>query len=106
MGVRCSSPSTSTVPVAAYLHVSIRLESPPVRFDGFGGLVPGGDFSAHQRARDESHCSGPSCVSAPVVGSECRPDERQRHGCRLSLESGWHSVLCPVSHGRRGSALD
>ena len=54
---------------------SVGLGSPPVRSDGFGGVVPGGEFSAHQRARDESCCSGSNCVSVPVVGSECRPDE-------------------------------
>ena len=64
-------------PPSLLLHtdVSVRLENPPFRSDSFGDVVPGGKFSAYQRARDESCCSGFSCISAPVVGSEYHPDE-------------------------------
>ena len=96
MGVQCPSLGFPSVPDAAYQSVSV----------SFSGVVPGGEFSAHQHARDESHCSGSSCVSAPVVRSECRPDEGQRHGCCLPLKSEWHSVLCRMSLGCQGSALD
>ena len=70
-----------------HTDMSVWLGTSPVGSDGFGGVVPRGEFSAHQHARDESCCSGSSCVSAPVVGSECRSDKRQRHCCCLPLKS-------------------
>ena len=106
MGVRCPSPGSSSAPVAAYQYISVELGSPPVRSDGFAGVVPEGEFSAHQCARNESRCSGSSLVSAPVIRSECHPDELQCHRCRLPPESRRHSVSCPMSHGSQGSALD
>ena len=59
----------SSVSGAAYQSASVGLGAHPVRSDGIGDAVPGGEFSAHQRARNESRCSGSSCVSAPVVWS-------------------------------------
>ena len=77
VGVRCFSPGSSSVYVAAYRHVSVGLGSPPVRSDGFGGVVPGREFAAHQCAGNDGSFSSSSCFSVLVVGSECRPDERQ-----------------------------
>ena len=36
VGVRCPSPDSSSVPVAAYRRISVELGSPPVRSNGFG----------------------------------------------------------------------
>ena len=60
-------------------------------------MVQGRELTAHQCAGNNGGFSSSSCVSAPVVGSEC---------CCVSLESGQHSVSCHVSHGRQGSSLD
>ena len=70
------------------------------------GVVPGRELAAHQCAVNDDGFSSSICVSALVVGSECRPDERQHYGCCLSLASGRHSVLCPMLHDRRGGSLD
>ena len=53
--------------------------SPPITSDDFRGVVPGREFAACKCAGDEGRCSGSSCFSAPVVGSERLPDKRQRH---------------------------
>ena len=87
---------SSSIPVAAYWCISDGLQIPPVKFDSFEGVVPRREFVARQHAGDGSHCSGSNCFSAPVVGSGCCPNERQRHGCHLPPASGRHSVLCPI----------
>ena len=58
-----------------HTDTSVGLGSSLVRSDGFMDVLPRGEFSAHQRLREESRCSGSRCISATVVGSECRPDE-------------------------------
>ena len=40
--------------------------------------------------------SSSGCFSALAVGSQCRPDEHQHLGCRLSSASRRHSVACSV----------
>ena len=73
--------------------------------DGCRGLVPRGELSPHQHPVDENGCSGSGSFSASVVRSECHSDERQRHGCHLSAESGQHGLLCIVPHGIRYCSL-
>ena len=106
VSVQCPSPGSSSVPVTANRRVPVGLGSPPVRYDGFGSVVPGREFTAHQCAGNDGCFSSSGDVSSPVVRSECRPDERQCHGCHLYPASGRDSISCSVLHGRRGSSLD
>ena len=59
-------------------------------------MVPRGELSPYQCAGDESSCFGSGSLSAPVVGSECCPDEQQRLGYRLPLESPFYRMTAKV----------
>ena len=54
MGVRCPSPGPFSVRAAAYRHVTVELGGPPAGSDRFRSVVPRGEFSPHQHARDEA----------------------------------------------------
>ena len=99
MAVWGSSSGPNSVPVVVYRLVSVGLGSAPVGSDGLGGLVQGRKHRAHQCARDEGSVAGSSCLLAPAVRPECRPDERQCLGCCLSLVSERHGVSGSVCHG-------
>ena len=105
-GFWCLSPGSPSITTAACRCISIRLGGPPSGSDGCRSVIPRGELSPYQCAGDGSLCSGSGSLSAPVVGPECRPDERRRHGCRLPPESGRRGLSCVVLHGHRGSSLD
>ena len=82
-----------------------RAGDPPSGSDDCGRVAPRRVFSPYHRAGDERRCSGSGRFSAPVVGPECRPDEQQHLGCRLSPKSGRLGLSRVVLHGCRGSLV-
>ena len=57
-------------------------------------------LGAHLCAGSDGSFSSFSYTSASVVGSECRPAERQWYGGHFSPASDQNGVSCLVSHGR------
>ena len=87
-----SSTHSVPIPVVIYQCVTVWMGSTSSRPRSLRSMVRRGVTGAYKRPGDEGSGAGPGVVPPPASRAECRPDERQRVCCRLSMALGRHSI--------------